>query len=641
MNLFERARIGNVEFKNRIAMAPMGTAGMADADLGYSRRLIDFYAARAKGGVGMIITGAAIANTRLEGGLAHFLPRLDGPQYVSRLSELADAMHHHGAKLIVQLSAGFGRVNYLLGNTIPPISASEVPCFRDQNVSTRPLSTEEIGELMMSFAMAAAIVKTAGADGIEIQGYGGYLIDQFQTALWNKRTDQYGGDLNGRLRFPLELIGATRAMVGPGFPIIYKFTPEHYIPEGRHLDEGLEMARRLERAGVDALHVDGGCYEVWNRVIPGMYEEPACQIPLAEAVKAVVTIPVIAHGKLGVPAVARRVVEDGKADFVAIGRALLADPEWAKKVKAGRVEDIRPCIACNEVCLGKRFYLSCTVNPQAGLEREYVLTPIGGRTRVLVIGGGPGGLEAARAAAARGCEVTLWEKSDRLGGKLHVAAVPEFKRDLRPLIDYLARQVDKAGVTVELRKAATPELVRQHNPDVVFLAVGSTFKMPAVRGIDHGHVLNTVEVYAGSKPVGQRVIVVGGGLCGCEAAAYLAQQGKQVTIVEMARELVSESSKTINNILAIHALLEQTGVEVLTRTTLVEITRAGVSVDRNGNTEALPADTVVIATGFAPDVSLRDALEAQGTDVVTIGDCSKPRNIDDAIGEGFHAARVL
>jgi len=642
MKLFERARIGGLELKNRVAMAPMGTAGLADADLGYSRRLIDFYAARARGGTGMIITGAAIVNTRLEGGLAHFLPRLDGPQYVSRLSELCDAVHHYGAKLVIQLSAGFGRVNYLLGNAIPPISASAVPCFRDSTVSTRALSIEEIGEVMMSFAMAAALAKTAGVDGIEIQGYGGYLIDQFQTALWNTRTDHYGGDLDGRLRFPLELIGATRAMVGPDFPIIYKFTPEHYIPEGRHLDEGLEIARRLEQAGVDALHVDGGCYEVWNRVIPSMYEQPACQIPLAEAVKAVVKIPVIAHGKLGNPAVARQVVEDGKADFVAIGRALLADPEWARKAKDGRVEDIRPCIACNEVCLGKRFYLSCTVNPQTGLEREYALTPIAQKKRVLVIGGGPGGLEAARTAAARGCEVTLWEKSDRLGGRLRVAAVPEFKRDIRPLIDYLSTQVRKVGVKVELNKAATPDDVRQHNPDVVILAVGSTFKMPALLpGADHGHVVNTVDLYAGDKPIGERVLVVGGGLCGCEAAAYLAQQGKRVTVVEMAREVVSESSKTVNTILAIHALLADTQVEVLTRTKLVEITATGVLLERDGVREEVAADTVVIATGFAANLALRDTLEEQGREVVAIGDCTKPRNIDDAIWEGFHAARVL
>jgi 2-enoate reductase len=641
MKLFERARIGGMELKNRIAMAPMGTAGMADADLGYSRRLVDFYAARAKGGAGMIITGAAIVNTRLEGGLAHILPRLDGPQYISRLSELCDGVHHYGAKLVLQMSAGFGRVNYLLGNPIAPISASEVPCFRDPSVSTRPLAPEEIGEIMMSFAMAAAMAKMAGVDAIEIQGYGGYLIDQFQTALWNKRTDRYGGDLEGRLRFPMELIGATRSMVGPDFPIIYKFTADHYIAEGRRLEEGLQIARRLEQAGVDALHVDGGCYEVWNRVIPSMYEAPACQMPLAQAVKQVVTLPVIAHGKLGDPAIAKRVVEDGNADFIALGRPLLADPEWPRKVKEGRVDDIKPCIACNEVCLGKRFYPSCTVNPQTGLEREYAPKPVARKRKVLVIGGGPGGLEAARVAAERGCEVTLWERSDRLGGKLRIAAVPEFKRDIRPLIRYLSTQVDKAGVAVELNKTATPEMVRHHRPGVVIIATGATFKMPEVPGVEQPHVLNTVDLYEGRGQVGGRVLVAGGGLCGCEAAVYLAQQGKQVTIVEMMREVVSEATKTINTVLAIKALLAQTNVEVLTSTKLVAITKTGAVVERDGGRQELAADTVVIATGFAADLRLRDALEDAVPEVVAVGDCVKPRNIDEAIWEGFHAARVL
>ena len=640
MKLFERTRIGSMELKNRIAMAPMGTAGLADVDLGYSRRLIDFYAARARGGTGMIITGAAIVNTRLEGGITQFLPRLTGPEYMARLGELCDATHHYGSKLVLQLTAGFGRVNYLRGNPIPPVSASAVPCFHDPKVSARELRAEEISELVVSFAMAAAMGKMAGVDAIEVQGYGGYLIDQFQTALWNKRTDQYGGDLDGRLRFSMEIIAATRNLVGVDFPIIYKFTPDHYIPGGRGLDEGLEIARRLEQAGVDALHVDGGCYEVWNRVIPSAYEPPACQIPLAEAVKQVVKLPVIAHGKLGDPDVARRVIEDGKADFVALGRPLLADPDWPRKVKDGRLNDIRPCICCNEACLGRRLYLSCTVNPQTGMEREYALTPIEKRKSVLVIGGGPGGLEAARVAASRGCDVTLWEKSDRLGGKLRLAAVPAFKQDIRPLIQYLSSEVEKAGVRVALETQATPELVRQLGPDVVIIATGSTFAKPDVPGVEQTHVLNTVELFEGTKTVGRRVAVIGGGLCGCEAAAWLAGQGAQVTVVEMARQLIPEG-RNVNTVLAIKSLLAQHRVEVMTRTKLVAITATGATVERDGSKQELAADSIVIATGFAPDSSLRDALEATVSDVVAIGDCAKPRNILDAIWEGFHAARVL
>ncbi len=639
MRLFERARIGSMEVKNRIAMAPMGTSGLQDLDCGYSRRLIDFYTARARGGAGMIITGAAIVNTRLEGGIAHFLPRLTGPEYLSRLCELCDGVHHYGAKLVLQLSAGFGRVNYLLGNTImPPISASAVPCFYDPSVTTRPLTAEEIGEIVLSFATAAGMAKMAGVDAIQIQGYGGYLIDQFQTALWNRRTDHYGGDLDGRLRFSMELIGATRAAVGPVFPIIYKFTPDHYIPGGRTLDEGLEVARRLERAGVDALHVDAGCYEVWHRAIPGMYEPPACQIALAAAVKGVVGLPVIGHGKLGDPAVAHAVVAEGKADFVALGRPLLADPDWPRKVKENRLDDVRPCIACNEGCLRHLPYLSCTVNPQTGMEREYALSPIARERSVLVIGGGPGGLEAARVAATRGCEVTLWEQRDHLGGKLRLAGAPEFKRDIRPLTSYLQRQVEKLGVRVELQKTVTAEAVREHKPDVVILATGSRFHMPPLPGVDCRHVLSTVDLFEGAKAVGTRVLVVGGGLCGCEAAAYLADQGKEVTLIEMMAQLAE--GKTVNNVLAIGALLAQKKVTVMTETKLIEIANDGVTVERHGQRQSLAADSVVIATGFVPDLGLRDALE-QDVAVIAIGDCAKPRTILEAIWEGFHAARVI
>lgn len=640
MKLFERAKIGTMELRNRIAMAPMGTRGLKDVDGGYSRRLIDFYTARARGGTGMIMTGAAVVNSRLEGGIAHLLPQLTGPQYLDRLCELADAMHHYGSKLVVQLTAGLGRVNFVQDNPIQPISASVLPCFFDPSGMTRALTVDEIAEIVQSFAGAASMARMAGADGIAIQGYGGYLIDQFQSALWNKRTDAYGGDLNGRMRFSMELIAATRQAVGNDFPIIYKFTPDHYIPGGRTLDEGLEIARRLEQAGVDALHVDGGCYEVWYRVIPSMYEQSGCQIPLAEAVKPVVKIPVIAHGKLGDPALAHRVVEDGKADFIALGRALLADPDWARKTKAGQFDDIKPCISCNEGCLRTVSYISCTVNPQVGMESVYQVKPIEREKSVLVIGGGPAGLEAARVAASRGCDVTLWEKSSELGGKLRVAAVPEFKRDLKPLLRYLTTQIDKAGVHVELNKDVTADLVKRHKPDVVIVATGSKFKLPNLPGVTMDHVMNTVELFEGAKPVGQRVAVIGGGLCGCEAAIYLAQQGKTVTIVEMLGQLMAESRNT-NTILAVHALLAEHRVESWTNAKLLEVTNGGAVVDRDGNRQELPADTVVIATGYAAELRVRDALDDTAPEVVTAGDCSKSRNILNAIWEGFHAARVI
>jgi len=643
MRLFERGRIGRLETKNRIAMAPMGTNGLTDIDFGYSRRLIDFYAARAKGGAGMIITGAAVVNTTLEGGISHFLPRLDSAAYMGRLSELCDAVHHYGAKLVLQLTAGFGRVNFIENNPIPPISASELPCFLDTSVSTRALTVEEIQTLVVSFATSAGMAQIAGVDAIEIHGYGGYLIDQFQTALWNKRTDEYGGDLDGRLRFTMELIGATRAAVGADLPIIYKFTPDHYIEGGRTLEEGLEIAGRLESAGVDALHVDGGCYEVWNRAVPSMYEPPACQIDLAAAVRQVVEVPVIANGKLGNPEIAERVIEEGKTDFVAIGRPLLADPDWPAKVKAGRADDIRPCIGCNEACIGRGYemkYLSCTVNPRTGMEREFALKPVETKKSVLVIGGGPGGMEAAAVAASRGCDVTLWERSEELGGKLNLASIPEFKLDIRPLTEYLSSEIEKAGVKVELGKEATADLVAEMSPDVVIIATGSAFRLPEIPGVEAGHVFSIVDLFQEERDPGDDVIVAGGGLCGCETAAYLAGRGKKVTIVEMADALMPEGVN-VNTMLAVHALLAQRGVEALTGTKLVEVSKAGAMIEANGAARELGADSVVAATGFAPDLTLRDALEGKVKEIVTVGDCSEPRNILGAIWDGFHAARVL
>ncbi len=643
MKLFERANIGAMELKNRVAMAPMGTNGLTDIDCGYSRRLIDFYTARAKGGAGMIMTGAAVTNTELEGGIAHFLPRMNSPTYMGRLSELCDAVHHYDCKLVLQLTAGFGRVNFVENNPIQPISASETPCFLAPDVSTRALTVQEIAQLVQSFAAAVGMAKVAGVDAVEVQGYGGYLIDQFQSSLWNKRDDDYGGDLDGRMKFTMELLAASRYAAGPDLPIIFKFTPDHYIEGGRRIDEGLEIARRLEAAGVDALHVDGGCYEVWHRVIPSMYEAPAGQIGLARAVKEAVGIPVIANGKLGRPEIAQNVVAEGKTDFVALGRPLLADPEWPEKVRSGRLDDIRPCIGCNEACLGRGYemkYLSCTVNPLTGMERDYALIPAVSTKRVLVVGGGPAGLEAARVAALRGYQVSLWERASSLGGKMRAAAVPEFKEDIRPLIEYMSAQAHKAGVEIRLDTEATVEAIRAAAPDVVVLATGSVLSLPDIPGLSRSKVLSTVDAMEAECVAGERVLVAGGGLCGCETAVHLSRQGKSVTLVEKMPELVPDGTN-INTRMGILELVALAGIEVLTGTSIIEVTEAGAVVDCGGAEREISADAVVMASGFTRDVSLRDALEDSGVEVFVAGDCANPRNIMGAVWDGFHAGRVM
>jgi 2-enoate reductase len=644
MKLFEPGTMGKLVIKNRIVMAPMGTTGLMDLDGGFSRRVIDYYAARAKGGAGLIITGSCFVDTTVDTSLALVgQARVDSFGHLGRLSELCDAAHHYGAKIAIQLSPGSGRISQATRGGPPLVSASAVPCFWNPRVTTRELTIEEIGKLVRAYGTAAMIVKAAGGDAIEIHGYGGYLLDQFQTVSWNKRTDEYGGDLDGRLRFSMEIIAATRRIVGEDFPLVYKFTPDHYWEEGRHIEEGLEVAKRLESAGVDALHVTGGCYESWYRSIPCMYEPLGLHMHLAEAVKKVVKIPVIADGKLGNPEIAENVIKERKADFVSIGRPLLADPEWPQKVKQGRLEDIRPCIGDLDGCIGRSSelkYLSCTVNPTTGMEKEYVLTPAEKQKSVLVIGGGPGGLEAARVAALRGHEVALWEKSTRLGGKLIAASVPDFKEDIRPLIEYLSTQVEKLGVKVELTREATPELVQRANPEVVILATGASPLLPRIQGIGGDNIFSALDLLLGRKEAGETVIVAGGGMVGCETAAYLARKGKKVTIIEMMRQLMPEKMNAVARMGLVN-LVNESKVTVLTSTKLVGVTGEGAVVEANGSERELKADSIVLALGFRPDSTLQDSLEGKVPELFVIGDCVKPRNIIDAIWEGFHASRVI
>ncbi|MDD5093121.1 MAG: FAD-dependent oxidoreductase [Dehalococcoidia bacterium] len=643
MKLFESGKIGNMVTRNRVAMCPMGTVGLLDLDQGFSRRLVDYFSARARGGTGMIFTGVVAVSTAVESGMTTIVSRLDDQKHIGRLNELCDAVHHYGAKLVIQLSPGFGRINFTQGNPIQPVSASAVPCMWDPSVITRELAVEEIDQLVNAYAISAGMAKMAEVDAIEIHGYGGYLMDQFTSSIWNKRTDKYGGDLDGRLRFPMEIIGAARAAVGKGFPLIYKFTADHGIEGGRKLEEGLKIAKRLEKAGVDALHVSGGCYEIWHRTIPFTYEPRASWIYLSEAVKKVVNVPVIADGKLGCPEVAESALQEQKTDFVGLGRPLIADPEWANKVKAGKLDDIRPCIGDNEGCLGRAFggkYLSCTVNPAAGLEREYTLTPVEKCKHVLVVGGGPGGMEAARVAASRGHEVTLWEKEARLGGKLIPASVPDFKQDIRPLIDYLSTQVRKLGVKVAFMMEASPELIQKVKPDVVIIAIGASPLVPEVPGIGAENVVSALDVLLGKKGTGSTVVVVGGGLVGCETAAYLARKGGKVTVVEMMGQLVPEGMSA-TAMMGLMELVEKSKVKVMLNTKLLEVTKNGAIVDAGGSRRELKADSIVVALGFKPQSALRDALEGTVPELYAVGDCVRPRNILHAMWEGFHTSRVI
>jgi len=570
---------------------------------------------------------------------------IDHKLYSRWVEELAAGVHDYGAKLSVQLLAGLGRT--LSKDDIArviPIGPSAIPCFASPDTLTHELTVDEIGRLLEAFEAAAGILKSANVDAIELNCHAGYLVDQFMTSLWNRRTDEYGGTLEGRLSFLLEIVKRIKRAAGADFPVIVKYALTHRFPGGREVEEGVEIARRLEAAGVDALAIDAGCRDVFYWMLPSEFLPGGCNVDLAAMVKKAVKIPVITVGKMDEPQEAEAALQERKADFVALGRALLADPEWPDKVKAGQGEDIRPCLWCFEGC-HRRIHegktIGCAVNPATGNEKGLPLQPAGKKKNVLVIGGGPGGMEAARVAALRGHRVSLWEKEQELGGHLKPGSVLVFKERYRRLRDYLLLQLGKAGVEIALGKEATPALIDQLKPDVVVVATGSTAAIPhIVVGVERENVVTAIDLLEGKRESGQTVVIIGGGIVGCETALYLAQEGKQVKIVE----LLAGIGRDMYQVNRIHLLklLSDVGVEVLTEARVLEVTGKGiVFADKAGRQEILPADTVVLAVGLKPADELTAKLKGRVQEIYSIGDCSAPRKVIDAMREAFRVAQLL
>jgi len=641
VKLFEPGKIGKLSIKNRIVMAAMNH-GMAEGGI-MSQQGIEYFVARARGGVGLITTNATgvLRETKNEPG-SPGMTTIDSGLNLTWLSQLIEGVHECGAKISVQLwpdPAAIAAVARRLGSAATTV----LPGHADHTSTISAMNIEEIERFAQAMGSAAEIAKNAGADAVEINAHGGHLVDAFMTALWNKRTDKYGGDLDGRLRFLLEIIQAIRKRAGADFPIIVKYAVEHNLEGGREIDEGLELAHRLEAAGVDALCIDAGCLAVAELSPPATTMPPGLWLHLAEMVKKVVNIPVITVGKLGYPELAESALKEGKTDFIGLGRALIADPEWADKVKEGRWEDIRPCVACNEGCMGKLMggeHLGCAVNPAAGNESEYALKPAERPKSVLVVGGGPGGMEAARVAALRGHKVTLWEKGDALGGNLIPATVLDIKQDYRRLINYLSTQIKKLGVGIKLATEGTPELMQEMKPEVVLIATGSTPMIPEIPGVDKEKVVNAIDLLLGRREAGESVIVVGGGAVGGETALYLAQKGKKLTIVEILDSVLGDLQPQSREHLL--KLLANADVEILTNTNVLEITDEGIAIaDKDGKRSTLEADTVVLAVGLKPNERLFEALNKKMLEVYNIGDCVEPRKVINAIWEGFHAARQI
>ena len=634
--LFEKSGIGNMKLRNRIVMGPMGTAGEADGS--YSTNAIHYFTERAKGGVGLIITGANVVSTKYED---RPCTELSNFHHVERLAVLIERCHQYGAKVCVQISPGLGRMVFTDPFT-PPFSASECYSFWFPELKCKPLSVDDIHYLVDKVGFSASLAKAAGADAVELHAYGGYLLDQFHSTLWNLRTDEYGGVLRNRMRFTLEAIESIRKYCGKDFPLLVKFTAYHGVPGGRELNEGIEMAKILEEAGVDALHVDVGCYEAWYKAITTVYSPKGHQIGIVQAVKEAVSVPVLGQGKLFDPQMAENVLEEGKTDYVVLAHQMLADPYWANKVKEGHLYDIVPCIGCNECLLsgftGKHYY--CSVNPLCYAEKDYPLPEKSGEKRsVLVVGGGPGGMEAAITAAARGYDVELWEKSNRLGGNLWAAGLPTFKQDVLRLIEYMENKVYRSGVNVRLMKEATAEEILRGNYDKVVLASGSDSLMPPIDGIENA--VASSEVLLGKGKPGKQVVVIGGGLVGCETAAYVKESAEQVTIVEMLDDILLLANHCRNNDQALRAMLAKRGVNIVAHARVKKITSDSVIYEKDGKTLTIPCDTVVIAAGYKSRNALEKELDGKVKSLSVVGDAVSPRKIMASVHEAYHAIRLM
>lgn len=637
MRLLQPGRIGTMTLKNRVFMAPMGTTSEEDGS--FHDRCIRYLEERAVGGFGLIITGANQVSTDYEQKACNIL---GSARSLQQLNFLARRIHANEAKLCVQLTVGLGRMQLPFAAEVAPLAASEVESFWFPGLMCKPLSIDQIRDLVAKMAQGAVLAKTAGADSVEIHGYGGYLIDQFSSSLWNRRTDEYGGDLAGRMKFGLDIVGAIRQAVGPGFPIIYKFTPYHGVPGGRELDEGLAMAKMLEAAGVDALHVDYGCYEAWYKAIPTVYQDAPTAAWLAAEVRNVVSVPVLATGKLNDPNVAEKVLQDGQADFVGLAHGALTDPHWVNKVHRGEAYDIVPCIGCNE-CLLAGFrggHYQCAVNPQCYAEDYFPVVALERAKRVLVLGGGPGGMECAITAAQRGAEVELWEKAARLGGLLWAAGGPSFKTDVADYASYLVNKTFRSNVKVRTMKDATAEEILAGRWDKVVMATGAHHKIPPIAGIDGRTVVCAEDVLTGRVRHGRRVVVIGAGLVGCETAAMCAQQADSVTVVEALPEILMSVQHCRNNEQALDQLLKDSGIEFITQACVTGIDERGLAYQRDGQDHRIDADTVVVAAGYSPNDDLYRELAGR-VDVSLIGDAANPDSILAAVHQGFHVARSL
>ncbi len=630
LKLLKPILIGSSLAKNRIVMAPMETR-LSTISGDITQAMIDYYVQRAKGGAGVIIVeNTFIDNLASRASLSS--SGLYSDHLIAGKNLLAEAIKENGALAIIQLSHG-GRQAREGATVYDAVAPSAVMC----SVTKRMPHVLTIGEIVKiedAFAEAAYRAKQAGFDGAEVHGAHGYLICSFLSPLTNLRSDKYGGSLKNRGRFAANILQKIRSKVGADFIIGYRISASEYIEGGLEPQEACDFVVSIQQS-INYIHVSAGIYEspsFW--AIASTYVPVGQMIPLAHQMKKAVNIPVIAVGSLN-PKLAEQVLQEGKADMIAFGRALIADPFMPKKLKEGRQEDIRPCIRGNEGCIS-RFYSGCTirceVNPACGQEAHYRIDKNKSPRRVLVAGGGISGMEAARVAALMGHQVTLIEKEKMLGGHMLESTKQDFKANEADFFKWLVTQVEKSGVKILLNTPVTPALIDRENPDFLILAVGSQYIRPAIPGAESAILAG--DVLENMFLAGKTVIVVGGGLVGAETALTLAESGRSVTLLEMTDQIAQKHESGARESLV--QLLKRQKVRILTGHTAQEIGAGHViAKDSDGVDRTIDADTVVLATGLIS----RAHKELTGiiAKTVCIGDCKEARKIYQCIHEAWSA----
>lgn len=632
--LFSPAKIGRLEIKNRLIMPAMGT-GMANADGTVSDQLYHYHRVRAAGGTGMITVEIAAVHPTT-GGMS---PAIWDDRFIPGLKRLADVIHEGGAKACIQLWHA-GRQTNSRVTGLPIIGPSPIPCPVCQEEPT-VMDREMIQDIVESFGDAARRAKEAGFDCVELHGAHGYLLAQFMSPYSNHRTDEYGGSMENRARFPLEVIANVRAKVGPDYPVIYRLSGEELVNNGLTIEDTKKIAPLLVEHGVDAIHVSAGLYESLRYTVPPMDLDRGFNVWAAEEVKKVVPVPVIAVGRINDPFLAEEILAQGKADFIAIGRSLLTDPAWPNKVRNGQYERMRHCIACNQGCVDRMLiegkHATCTLNPACGREEAFTFEPVTSKRKVVVVGGGPAGMEAARIVKDRGCDVVLFEASDKLGGQWRLAGIPPKKCEIAGDVEWLIKQLELSGVDVRLSTPATKANVEAEKPDAIILATGSKPIKPSIDGVDQPHVRFAPEVLENPASVGEKVVVIGGGTTGVETAEFLAEMGKKVTVIEALGEIARTLGPARKQFLK--ERLQQYKVDVRVNTKVKRITAKGVELDDQNNT-LVPADNVVIAVGVQSVNPLEKELKAVAP-VYVIGDAKEPRDATCAFYEANEVALRL